>query len=154
MKSKNDNFLRNLITNNNDNNKKLEEKYKKILKYTDTELNSLDYKHALIKDQRTYIQYYISLLKKNQIIIFSFYCNEKDYNPQMIKIFLFFFFYNVNFVVNALFFNDSTMHKIFIDEGDYNFIYQLPNIIYSAIFSGVINSIIKFLSLPEKNIIE
>ena len=72
----------------------------------------------------------------------------------MIKIFLFFFFYNVNFVVNALFFNDSTMHKIFIDDGDYNFIYQLPNIIYTAIISGVINSIIKFLSLPEKNIIE
>ena len=46
------------------------------------------------------------------------------------------------------------MHKILIDKGSFNFIYQIPQILYSSIISGVINSIITFLSLSEKSIIE
>ena len=33
------------------------EKYKKILKYNDNELNSLEYKKAIISDKRTFFQY-------------------------------------------------------------------------------------------------
>ena len=57
-------------------------------------------------------------------------------------------------VINALFFNDSTMHKIYIDEGNYNFIYQIPQIIYSSLISNIISILIKFLALTEKNILE
>ena len=46
------------------------------------------------------------------------------------------------------------MHKIYLDEGTFNFIYQLPQIIYSALISGFINAIIKYLSLSQKIIIE
>ena len=46
------------------------------------------------------------------------------------------------------------MHKIYLDEGDFNFIYQLPQIIYSSLISAVISILIKYLSLSEKNIIE
>jgi len=46
------------------------------------------------------------------------------------------------------------MHKIYIDEGNYNIIYQIPQIIYSSLISGVINTIIKYLSLSQDNIIE
>ena len=46
------------------------------------------------------------------------------------------------------------MHKIYIDEGDYNFIYQIPHILYSAIISAILNSIIKYFCLSEKNILE
>ena len=46
------------------------------------------------------------------------------------------------------------MHKIYEDEGTFNFIYQIPQIIYSSILSVVINLIIKFLSLSEKNILK
>ena len=45
------------------------------------------------------------------------------------------------------------MHKIYEDEGSFNFIYQIPHIIYSSIISGFLNSIIKFLSLTDKSII-
>ena len=123
------------------------------LEYKDYELNSLDYKKALKKDKRTFWQYYISLLKINHLIIFSFIIN-KDYNARIIKVFLFFFFFAVHLTVNALFFNDNTMHKIYIDEGNYNFIYQIPQILYSSIISGIIDAIIKFLSLSQDNIIE
>ena len=39
-------------------------------------------------------------------------------------------------------------------KGEFNFIYQIPQIIYSSLISGIINLIIKYLSLSEKNILE
>ena len=140
--------------NKNNNINKTLEIYKKdkktinILDYTDTELNSLAYKVALKKDKRTYIQYYCSLLKKNQSILFSFYPN-KDYNVKIIKAFLFFFFYASDITVNALFFTDDTMHKIYVDTGVFNLNYQLPQIIYSFLISNAINFIIEYLSLSD-----
>ena len=131
---------------------KIYKKYKQLLDYTDYELNSLNYKDALIYDKRAYSQYYFSLLKSNHLLIFTF-CNNNDYNTKIIKIFLFFYSFAVHFTINALFFNDSTMHKIYEDSGSYNFIYQIPQIIYSSIISAFFNSIIKFLSLTNKNVI-
>ena len=122
-------------------------------KMNDYELNSLDYEEALKIDKRTYIQYYISLLKTKHLFIFTFYTKD-DYNSKVIKIGLFFFFFALYYIVNALFFNDSTMHKIYEDNGSFNFIYQLPNILYSTIISIAINTIVKKLSLTEKNILE
>ena len=121
--------------------------------YTDLELNFLSYQKALELDNRSYIQYYLSLLRINHIIIFCFF-PQNDYNSQIIKIFLFFFFFSVHFTVNALFFNDDTMHKIYKDEGKFNFIYQIPQIIYSSIISGVINTMIKALALSSGDIIK
>ena len=123
-------------------------------KYNDTELNKLKYEDALLKDKRTYCQYFFSLLKKEHLLIFSFYCNDNDYNSQIIKIFLFFFYFSMNLFVNALFFDDDTIHRIYEDKGDFNFIYQLPQIIYSSLISDAINIIIKFLSLSEEGILK
>ena len=123
------------------------------MKFNDMELNSLIYEKALIYDKRTYIQYYISLLRKNHLLFFSFYITDKDYNSQIIKMFLFFLFFSVNFAINALFFNDNTMHKIYIDEGEFNLIYQIPQIIYSTMISSVTGSLIKYLALTEKIIL-
>ena len=47
--------------------------------YNDQELNTLEYKIAIEVDKRTYFQYYWSLLKKKQLIIFTF-CPDNDYN--------------------------------------------------------------------------
>ena len=119
----------------------------------DYELNILKYEDAIKIDKRTYIEYYLSLLKINHIIIFAF-CNNNDYNSKIIKIFLFFFSFILFYSVNALFFNDSTMHQIYEDEGAYNFIYQIPQIIYSSLISSIVSIIIKLLSLSEKNILK
>ena len=124
---------------------------KQILEYKDFELNSLEFEEALFLDKRSYIQFYISLLKNNHPIIFSFF-PYKDYNSQIIKIFLFFFFFCFNLVFNALFFDDDTMHQIYIDKGDFNFIYQIPQIIFSSLISGAIGLLIKFLALSQENI--
>ena len=119
-----------------------------ILNYNDYEINLLDYNEALKVDKRTYLVYYFSLIKTKHLILFTFYL-KNDYNSRVIKICLFLFFFSLYITVNALFFNDSTMHKIYIDQGKYNLAYQIPQIIYSTIISSVINTIIKNLSLTE-----
>ena len=96
--------------------------YKSNIIYKDFELNSLNYEDALIIDKRKYIKYYFGLLKINHLLLFSFF-TENDFNSRIIKMFLFFFLFDLNLTVNALFFNDDTMHKIYEDEGDYNFVY-------------------------------
>ena len=118
----------------------------------DFEINSLKYKEALKFDKRRYFEYYFSLLKRKQILIFTFYTNN-DYNSKSIKICLLLFSFALYYTINALFFNDSTMHKIYIDKGKYDFIYQLSNILYSTLICSIINTLIKYLSLTETNII-
>ena len=51
---------------------------KLIMKYTDEEINNLTYDLALLYDKRSYCEYYISLIKTNHILIFSF-CFKNDY---------------------------------------------------------------------------
>ena len=45
------------------------------------------------------------------------------------------------------------MHKIHESNGEFNFFYQVPQILYSSIISSIINMILKMLSLSEKNIL-
>ena len=52
------------------------------------------------------------------------------------------------------FFNDSTMHQIFEDKGKFNFIYHIPQMLYSTVISAVIKMVIEKLSLTEKNLLE
>ena len=72
----------------------------------------------------------------------------------MIKILLLLFSFIIYFGVNTLFFNDSTMHKIYLEEGSFNLIYQLPQIIYSSLISSILNIILKQFALSEKNILQ
>ena len=124
-----------------------------ILKYNIYELNNLSYKEALKKDKRSYFNYYLSLLKTKHLLIFSF-SSLNDYNSRIIKILLFFISFLIFFSINALFFNDSTLHKIYIDGGSFNLLYQISQIIYSSIISYILNIILKTLALTEKNILE
>ena len=121
--------------------------------YNDKELNSANYELALKIDKRTYPQYYLSLLRTKHPLIFTFYTNT-DYNSRIIKISLFVFSFSLYISINALFFSDSTMHKIYEDQGTFNFIYHLPQIILSSILSTFISILVKNLSLTEKQIIE
>ena len=44
------------------------------------------------------------------------------------------------------------MHKVFLNYGKYNFIQQIPQIIYTTIFSQFIEVFLCFLSLTDKHI--
>ena len=56
--------------------------------------------------------------------------------------------------MNAIFFNDKTMHKIYEEEGSFDLIYNLPQIIYSSLISAVIQNFLKLLALSEGLIIK
>ena len=122
------------------------------MEYNDVELNNLSYNLALKYDKRTYMQYLISLLKTKHILFFSFFY-KSDYNSKIVKKNLFFIGFILSYAVNALFFNDETMHKIYEDKGTFNFIYQLPHIIYSFLISSILNALLNLLSLSEDDIV-
>ena len=79
--------------------------------FTNDELNSLDYKYAIQIDFRTYCEFYFSLLKQIHLIIFTFFVHN-DYNLFILKLSLFLLSFSFFIFMNALFFNDDSMHKI------------------------------------------
>ena len=80
------------------------QKVNKIMKLNDEELNTLPYEEALKLDERTFCEYYLSLLKTKHIFIFAF-CLKNDYNSRIIKIYLFIFslFYYIFFCKRFIF---------------------------------------------------
>ena len=118
--------------------------------FTDQELNRLDYNKALLYDKRTYSQYYFSLLKRKQLLLFTF-LPVLDYNLQYIKIILFLISFSLYFSVNGFFFSDKTIHSIYENKGLANYLNQIASILYSSIIPSVINSILRLLSLSEND---
>ena len=123
-----------------------------IMEFIEDEYNELSYEEALKKDKREYCIYYISLLKTKHNLIFSFF-NGNDYNSKIIKIDLFFISFIIYYTINALFFNDDTMHKIYVSNGSFNIENRIPQIIYSSLISMILNIPLKLLALPNKEII-
>ena len=147
--------LRNTKFNINKNNIIIQEKQRKIelIKYNDFELNTLTYKEALLYDNRKFCQYYLFLIKIKNLILFAF-VPIKDYNTIIIKICIFFLSFAVYYGVNAVFFDETTIHQIYEDGGLYNFVYILPKILYSFLIAHIISTIIKYTFLSERNILE
>ena len=124
-----------------------------IAYFTNEELNRMDYQKALIHDKRTYFQYYCSLVRKKQIILFVL-INNDDYNLISVKLSLLLISFSLYFTLNGFFFNDNTMHKLYLNNGSYDFIVQIPIICYTTIITTTINIILRTLSLSEKDILK
>ena len=128
--------------------------YNKIRKfrYNDNEMNLLDYKEAKINDKRTFMQYYFSLLKTKHLLINSFFYFQ-DYNSSIIKIYIFFFNFLIECTISAMFYTEDALHKIFIEAGTFDIIYQIPQMLYSYLLSLLITNLISYLGLYEDNIL-
>ena len=96
------NFVKKTFSNDNLEKYNNNPNYKNL---NDEELNSLDYDIAILIDKRTYFQYYWSLLKKKQLILFTF-IPSNDYNLFSIKICLFLLSFSLYFTINGFFFSD------------------------------------------------
>ena len=141
------------INKKNLKNKKDIEKARKAMKFIEDEINELPYELAKEYDKRKYFEYYISLLKTKHPLIYSFFYN-KDYNSRIIKIDLFFVSFAINYTVNALFFDDETMHLIYESKGKFELEYQLPKIIFSSLISMVLDIFLKLLAISNDSIIK
>ena len=134
--------------------KNIESDYIKISTIPDCELNSFNYSEAISYDKRTLFQYYKSLLKAKQPILFAFFPND-DYSSRLIKIGIFILSFNIHYSTNFVYFMDEKIiHKIFQDNGKYDIIFFLPYIIITFIISHIITIIIKLIFLSDSNIIE
>ena len=119
----------------------------------DYELNNLNYEEAIILDKRKFLEIYHSLLNRKQFILFIFF-NRNDYNILYIKVAGFIFMACTHMALNVFLFKDETMHKMFLDNGKYDFIQHFPQIIYSSLISELIELLIYFLILIDKNFYE
>ena len=156
------NITTNVLSKNNNKQKKINfntiknkqneiEKIKNIMKYTDSEINILPYNLAIQSDKRSYCNYYISLLRTKHDLIFAF--SNKDYNSIIIKFDLFFIGFTIDYIVNALFFNDDTMHQFYKNRGKYDILTQLPIIAYSTFISMILKTPLSLLALSNDAII-
>ena len=118
--------------------------------FHDFELNELEYYKAVRLDHRTFIQYYWQLLRREHIIIFTFFVKD-DFNIFYIKLSLFIFRIVIDFGLNVLFFIDDSMNKIYLDYGKYNFLAQIPQIIYSTLLTEILDILLRYLCLTEKD---
>ena len=126
-------------------------KSKNIFEYIDEEINLLPYDLAMKHDKRSYCIYYFSLLKTKHNLIFALLNN--DYNSRIIKMNLFWNGFAIKYVVNALFFNDDTMNKIYESKGSFDLEVQIPITIYSSLISIPINKLLGLLALTNDAII-
>ena len=93
-----------------------------------------------------------SLLRTQHILIFTF-CQFRDYNSMQIKIYILFLTFGINYLISAMFYSDATMHKIYVEQGSFDFTYQLPQMIYSFLISTILSTLLNSLGLYEDNII-
>jgi hypothetical protein len=141
------------------NNKKIYPKIPRVeLKHklphlNDCELNDYSYEKALLYDKRTFCQYFCSLIKLEHLLFFAI-IPSKDFNSKAIKICIFLFSFALNLTDNALFIDEENMHNIYELKGVYDIINQIPQILYSYIITSIINFIIIYFSLTQKDIIE
>ena len=115
------------------------------------QLNNANYTIAEKYDDRGYLRLYWSLLKLKQMFIFTFYTST-DYNIRVLKIALFILFFAFYFAFTALFFNDSIMREIYIYKGNTNAAVHVPNIILSSLCCIIMNFIVRFVTLSERDI--
>ena len=114
------------------------------------ELNNLEFNLAKQLDKRDFLEIYWSLLRREHIIFFTFFVRN-DYNIIYVKLARFIFLVCTDMTMNVFFFSDENMHKIFVNYGKYNFIQQIPQIIYSSLVSVLIDLLLCFLSLTDKH---
>jgi len=139
--------------NNNQSKNKLEKvenmDKKEEEKLSDFELNDLEYMEAIELDKRPFSQIYWSTLKREHIILFTFFSWD-DYNIIYVKIVRFIFLLSTDMAMNVVFFSDDSMHKIYLNYGKYDFVQQIPQIVYSTAISQLLEVFLCFLSLTDK----
>ena len=123
----------------------------KDIVFKDEDCNSLEYEEAKIMDPRTFIRYYWSLIKMKQLLIFTFY-TYTDHNLRIVKIALFMLFLSFYFAFTALFFNDKIMREIYTYKGNTDAAIYVTNIILSSACCLIMNFIVRFISLSERDI--
>ena len=119
--------------------------------FDDFELNGLAFEESVVYDKRTLFQMYLARLKREHLIIFTFFVCD-DYNLLFVKISRFIFLLVSDMALNVFFFSDASMHKLFLSYGKYDIFQRIPQIIYTTIISQLIEVFLCFLTMTDKYI--
>ena len=126
----------------------LENKSPNFEDYDNFELNNLDYIPACEIDQRSFCRTYWSVLLREHIALITFVaCN--DYNLFYVKVDRFIIQFCTNMAMNGLFFSDESMHNLYVNNGEYNFVQQIPQMVYTLVIGHVLEVILCYLSLTD-----
>ena len=117
-------------------------------KYDDLELNSLDYLVALELDHRKFFRVYWSLIKREHLIIFTFF-SWNDYNIFSIKLSKFFFLICTDMALNVFFFSDESMHNVHQSGGKYIFFEQIFQMVISTLVSQLLQIFLNYLTMTD-----
>ena len=112
------------------------------------QLNNLEYENAVKYDKRTFLRTYWSVLMREHLLLITFVA-WNDYNLYYVKIDRFLVLICTQMTMNGLFFSDESMHKA-NQSDNYDFVQQLPKIIFSLIATHVIEVILCYFSMTDK----
>ena len=116
-----------------------------MLDATDYELNNLSYYDAAVFDRRSLCQIYLSFIRTNQILVFTFKCTN-DFNSPIIKILFFFLNVCLLLFVNIAFITENTLHDIYISGGKLDLLYNIYSILYATLIVFITkNILIKYI---------
>ena len=119
--------------------------------YSEFEINSFTYKEAMGVDMRTFCQIYLSFIKYYHPFLFLCY-KKKDFNSIYIKLSLIFISFSLHYFVNSLFITNSILHDIYVSGNTNDIGKFIPYIIISFIICYVVDKLIRYFSLSDKNI--
>ena len=116
----------------------------------DFQYNNLEYENAVKYDKRSFLRTYWSVLMREHLVLITFVA-WKDYNLFYVKIDRFLVLICTQMTMNGLFFSDESMRKANKSD-DYNFVQQLPKIIFSLIATHLIEVALCYFSMTDKTI--
>ena len=116
--------------------------------YDNFELNNLEYIPACEHDKRSFFVSYWSVLLREHIAIMTFFA-WYDYNLFYIKLNRFLIQFCTNFTMNGMFFSDESMHYLYVNNGEYNFVQKIPQMAISIVIGHILEVILCYLSLTD-----
>ena len=134
-----------------------EDDYQKFFdEYLATSLDDLEYDDAIVKDHRTFCEYFVECLKERQMIAFTFVATD-PLKIRIIKIILFILNVILYFVVTGLFFSEDYISELYSinveDEGFFDYIPRsIDKFVYTTMVSVVIGYFIDCFFIDEKKI--
>ena len=120
-----------------------EEKWNEFLE--DDDLNDLEYKHALLFDKRSFCELYLSVLKKQNIIILCLSYCSKDYNLGILKFSFLMFQFAIFITVSAFFFTDNTLNNIYENKNKFDILFMIRQLALTFLICLGLNIIFKLL---------
>ena len=135
--------------------KKNEELTEFFQEYLSTSLDELEFDDAIVKDKRTFCEYFFEQFKEKQNIAYTFFASDPIMTRSM-KLILFIFDLILIFVINALFISEDYISMLYhLDEKDSFlsfFTRSIDRFIKTTIIGELIEYVASFFFVEERKI--